>query len=240
MDANPNGWREELKATLERVFSPFSGHLMSALEAGGGSATFLNQIDQRFCFTTIDISPEQLRRNTYADVKILGDLEEFEYGAASFDAIICWDVLEHLERPQRALKRLLSALGQGGVVIIKGPIPQSMKGLVTQFTPHWCHVLFYRLVLGYKNAGRPGYAPFPTHHKQGVRPEALRDFLIEAGLQVETFLKFESNHIEKLKRKGRWPFAAFSGAASLIRAISGGRYGQMASEFVLVVRRTTD
>ena len=30
-----------------------------------------------------------------------------------------------------------------------------MKGLVTQFTPHWCHVLFYRQVLGYKNAEPP-------------------------------------------------------------------------------------
>ncbi len=56
MDATPDTWREELKAALKTAFAPFGGRAVSALEAGGGSATFLSQIEQRFCFTTIDIS----------------------------------------------------------------------------------------------------------------------------------------------------------------------------------------
>ncbi len=178
-----------------------------------------------------------MQRNSYAEVKILGDLQAFDYGSLSFDAIICWDVLEHLEHPQRALEKLVPALGPGGVIIIKGPIPQSMKGLVTRFTPHWCHVLFYRWVLGSKNAGRPGYPPFPTEHEQGARPEALRDLVVRAGLELVTFRKFESNHIDKLRQKSRLPFVAFRAASRLIEGLSGGRYGEMTSEFVLVGRR---
>jgi hypothetical protein len=65
-------WRDDLKSLLLREFERFGGKRIGVLEAGGGSASFLKGIDGVFTFTTIDISPEQLDRNDYADERILG------------------------------------------------------------------------------------------------------------------------------------------------------------------------
>jgi len=37
--------------------------------------------------------------------------------------IICWNVLEHLKRPEEALKRFHKGLKQGGIIVIMAPIP---------------------------------------------------------------------------------------------------------------------
>ena len=97
--------------------------------------------------------------------------------------MVCYDVLEHLKFPERALSRLIEVLEPGGVIVIKGPIPQSLQGLVTRFTPHWFHVLFYRWMWPSSQAGQPGFAPFLTEHSGAARPEAIRGTLRSAGLE---------------------------------------------------------
>jgi len=47
---------------------------------------------------------------------------------------------------------------------------------VTRVTPHWFHVFFYRHVMGMKNAGKPGYAPYPTHYDPVISRAGMREF----------------------------------------------------------------
>src|ERR1700722_3911030 len=74
---------------------------LRVLEAGCGSASRCHFRSSQA--VGIDISQEALDRNTHLDEKILGDIQTFRLEASSFDVIFCWDVLEHLERPEKAL-----------------------------------------------------------------------------------------------------------------------------------------
>jgi ubiquinone/menaquinone biosynthesis C-methylase UbiE len=73
------------------------------LEAGCGSASNL-QFGDNVWLMGIDISQKQLERNTTLHEKIVGDIQNYEFPPDSVDAVICWDVLEHLPQPQLALR----------------------------------------------------------------------------------------------------------------------------------------
>jgi SAM-dependent methyltransferase len=222
--------------SLVRVEFGSLGRRPKVLEAGGGSATSLKDAQHEFSFTTIDISPEQLARNAYAEEKILGDVGSFDYGARRFDLVVCYDLLEHLKQPERAFARLTSVLNPGGLMIIKGPVPQSMQGLVTSLSPHWFHVWFYRWVLKSRTAGQPGYAPFRSEHARGARPDVIRDALRSNGLEEVRYIEF-STHSVRLRQRYPVLFAGFWLGAKAVSGLTRKRYGGLASDFVLVLRR---
>jgi ubiquinone/menaquinone biosynthesis C-methylase UbiE len=228
-------FRDELLPVLE---DELRGSLqpIKVLEAGGGSATFLSELSVALTFTTVDISPDQLAKNNYADEKILADIEEFDYGDRHFKVIVCYDILEHLKHPERALARLVPVLQPGGLMVVKGPIPQSMQGLVTTWTPHWFHVLFYRWIWRSSNAGMPGYAPFQTEHASAARPEAIRSALKAAGLEELKFLMFPT-HSVKLKQRSSLIYGLFRMAGGIALLFTAGRYGSMNSDFALICRK---
>jgi hypothetical protein len=62
------------------------------------------------------------------------------------------------------------------------PDPYSVYGFTSRMTPHWIHVLFYRLIVGQKNAGKPGYGPYPVTYDKVVSREGIRAFCRENGL----------------------------------------------------------
>jgi len=150
----------------ELVAGHFTGPIR-VLEPGGGKRTHV-PLPAGSHVTVVDIDPEVLARNgrTVATTLLLGDIETMDYG--EFDLVICWDVLEHLENPAAAIDRMIAALAPGGLLIIKGPVLASLKGLITRFSPFWVHVLFYKVMMGSPKAGQPGYAPFRTVHGPGA------------------------------------------------------------------------
>ena len=78
------------------------------LEAGCGSASNL-KLGEQVWLVGIDISEKQLARNTVLREKIHADIQRYAFPAESFDAIICWDVLEHLSKPELALRQFAPA-----------------------------------------------------------------------------------------------------------------------------------
>lgn len=205
------------------------------LEAGGGSTTRVPIPGAKY--VVIDISPEQLERNTYADEKLLGDLQTFDYGPARFDVALFWDVLEHLKDPQEALRRAASAVNPNGIMVVKGPILNSLKGLTTKVTPHWVHVAFYRLILGQQNAGKPGYAPFKTEHAGAAHPEAMIAALEAMGFRVELYDRYITNQVDQLKRKAPPAYWLYRTLSLIIRGLTGGRLGGLDTDFVLAMRK---
>jgi len=161
-------------------------------EAGGGSISCLPaEILKTGDVTVVDIDERQLQRNKYAKTKILGDIQTRDFEPGSFDLIVCYNVIEHLNTPDQAIAKFYQALAPGGLVFIAAPNPESLSGWITKMTPHWIHVLFYRRVLGYKGAGQPGRVPFPTVFHRVVSPAALIDYCRKLGFNVLYFRAYK-------------------------------------------------
>jgi SAM-dependent methyltransferase len=209
------------------------------LEAGGGSDSWL-PLPPGAEITTIDISPEQLEMNTYTKEKLLGDLETFDYGTRRFDLVVCWDVLEHLKQPESAIERLAGVVAPGGRLIIKGPLPQSLKGLVTRLSPHSLHVQFYRRILGSKTAGLPGHPPFRAHLKPGSSPGTIAQLLSRCGFAVDTLEGYESGQVSAIAAKGRLAISLYRMTETALWALTLGRSRRRMTDFYLIARRPAE
>jgi SAM-dependent methyltransferase len=182
----------------------FGSKAIRLYEAGGGSSSWLpNELSERASIVVVDIDETQIQNNTYAHQKILGDIQSTAFPPNSFELIVCYNVIEHLPRPDDAIRLFQSALVPGGVLLIGAPHPRSFSGLVARYTPHWFHVWFYRAILHCQNAGEPGAPPFPVVFHRIVDPDELRAFCKELGLRLVAYSSYESPNYRKI-REG-WP-----------------------------------
>jgi SAM-dependent methyltransferase len=194
--------KRSLQAVHELLAKRISTKDPRIYEAGGGSSSWLPVgVLKSAHVTVVDIDEGQLQRNDYAETKILGDIQTRAFPEGSFDLIVCYNVIEHLDTPDQAIKRFYNALGSGGLLFIAAPNPESFSGWVTKITPHWVHVQYYRRVLGYKNAGRPGLTPFPTVFHRVVRPPVLIDYCRELGFNVLYFAAYKGMVYEHLAQR---------------------------------------
>lgn len=165
---------------------------ISILEAGCGSIShFRHPAGSRI--VGVDISQEQLDKNTYLDQKILGSLEDDILPRESFDVIICWDVLEHLSRPDLALAGFAKAVAPGGLIVLASPNVLTLRGILTKMAPHTLKVLYYRHVVGHEEAGLPGTYPFPAYHRFSMSPPAIVEFARRSNLEL-ILLRYHSWH----------------------------------------------
>jgi 2-polyprenyl-3-methyl-5-hydroxy-6-metoxy-1,4-benzoquinol methylase len=99
---------------------------MSILDAGCATGEFLSLAAQFFNVRGIDISSfavEQASRE-YPILKNklkAGSLENISFDYNKFDAIAMWDVIEHLQRPRKALHELIKQLKPGGLICVSTP-----------------------------------------------------------------------------------------------------------------------
>jgi len=195
-------WQQALAIVQDFLLARLSHKAIQIYEAGGGSLSYLPaQLLETADVTAVDIDEAQLQKNSYAQTKICGDIQVKEFPPRSFDLIACNFVIEHLDRPDQAISRFFGALEPGGLLFIAAPNPRSFTGFVTKHTPHWFHVLCYRYLLGNKNAGRPGNAPFPVVYHPIASPAALIAFCKRVGYRVVYFRKFESAQLGNLRER---------------------------------------
>ena len=156
---------EEEKYALQKIQKSAAGFLcekekpVMVLEAGCGSCSHI-EIKSKAYFIGIDISLEQLERNSNLNEKIHGDIQSYNLPKRTYDIIICWDVLEHLPNPDKALSNFSAAIKDEGIIILTMPNVLSFEGVVTKLTPHWFHIWVYRNIFHEKWAGTEGRGPF--------------------------------------------------------------------------------
>ena len=159
---------------------------LEILEAGCGPRWYLDIGDGGHVLTGIDLDPEALRvrRDETKDLHeaIVGDLRTVDLGQRTFDVIFNSYVLEHVPGAQQVLENFNRWVRPGGLIIIMIPDPYSAYGFTARMTPHWIHLLYYRLIRGQKNAGKPGYGPYPVTYDKAVSREGIRAFCAENGL----------------------------------------------------------
>ncbi len=203
------------------------------LDAGCGSASEL-RFGMQATVVGLDISPVQLERNRYLAERIVGDLQEYQFNGRRFDFIVCWDVLEHLPYPDRAVENLLGAVRPDGLIILGFPNLFSLKGLLTKFTPHGFHRLVYRVLQQAPNPGRDGNPPFETFLRCSMTPASIRRIAEERGFLLEGTATADVTQSNFLSRH-RVLSSLYKAADQTLRFLTLGLFQD--SEIVLVLRR---
>jgi SAM-dependent methyltransferase len=235
----PHGEARESLLAVHRVLDHgLAATPLAIYEAGGGSTSFLPlDVLRRADVTVVDIDPEQLRNNDYAQTAILGDIQTYRFAPDSFDLVICYNVIEHLADVEAALEGFCAALKRGGLIVIGAPNPKSLSGMVTKYSPHWVHVWFYRHVRGERNAGRPGHPPFPTAFHPLVTPSRLEDFADGYGLDVIYRRDYESPRYPEIRIKQPWLGALLDAAARVLNRLVGGKTDVRHGDYHMILRR---
>ena len=209
---------------------------LRVLEAGCGSISYV-RFPQEAHIVGIDISEAQLRENPYLDEKILGDIEICELPRSAFDAIVCWNVFEHLPHPELALDRFADAIKPGGLIVLALPNALSFKGLVTKFTPFWFHVWVTRHLVGKKLAGTEGNPPFPTFMRLTIAPQRLMTSARERGLTTIYFSLYEDNKQRTIRRKLRITGMRWRLVQKLVKVVSLGKIETARAQCIFVLER---
>lgn len=203
------------------------------LEAGCGSATAVKLGEQPY-LVGIDISEKQLARNTYISEKIVGDLQTYNLPEAEYDAIICFYVLEHLDKPELALKNFVRAVKEDGLIILAQPNVLSIWGLTTKFTPHWFHVWVYRNIFGEKRAGTDDFGPFKTFSRYSISPVAVKRFAQENNLAIEYFDLYENFRQEGIRKKFGPVWKLVEG---MTKVLTLGQVDPDSTDFIVVLKK---
>jgi SAM-dependent methyltransferase len=196
----------ETESSLDSAFEIIGRRLprgtVRVYEAGGGSMSCLPlEVWQATRITVVDIDEAQLQTNAYADTKILGDIQKYRFPEDSFDLVVCYNVIEHLDAPDRAIALFFDALAPGGLLFIGAPTPDSLPGALARRTPHWLHVAYYRWIRGQKDAGQAGKMPFPVVYHPIVSPHPLAEFCERLGFEVIYLREYEALHLQLLRQR---------------------------------------
>ena len=153
------------------------------------------------------------------------------------DAVISWDVLEHLPHPELAIGELARVVRPGGVIVLGLPNVLSLKGAVTRLTPWWVHVWVDRHILGDKTAGTDVSDQFPTTLRLTLRMAGLRRVAAAFGLDVRLCEAYEGPVPLHFRRRHPLAGRVLSAVGALSKTLTLGRYDATASDMVVVLQR---
>jgi ubiquinone/menaquinone biosynthesis C-methylase UbiE len=146
---------------------------------------------------TSAVKDAESRYGDYAEAILEGDLHDLPLEDASFDAVVCFEAIEHLENAGRALAELRRVLRPGGTLIVSSPNPDVYLGgnehHVHEFRPpeltsavgeHFAHVASYRQDAWLASMIESADDAPGQNDKAHESDEVLRTVGIEAGGQT--------------------------------------------------------
>lgn len=229
--------RQDLQDFLDSLWdSRWAEGPLRVLDAGCGGAVRI-RLPQQAHITGIDISPESAARNTTIADIIIGDVQSYPLPRDAFDVVLCWELLEHVQEPRAALTRFVKTLRQGGLIVLAVPNPHSLKGLITRASPHGLHVWILRHILKQKNAGRPGFAPFPTHLSPDIAPPALERFFAGHNMSVRFLRLYEGKRLSTLRQHMPWLYYMYRGCVGALNMATRRDFG--ASDILLIAQSSS-
>jgi SAM-dependent methyltransferase len=217
-------YRQGIELMERWVRTRAAGRQLQILEAGCGNKWPLKLEGVDYLLTAVDVDEEALkiRRATLrsGDRLLTGDLRARDLlPEARFDVIYSSFVLEHVQGAERALRNFVAWLAPGGLMILRVPDRHSVYGFCTRVTPMWVHVLYKKYVRGMKNAGKPGYDPYPTFYDEVISRAGMRRFCREHGC---TLLE-EAGSAYYLPRSGPLDVAV----TCVVRTVSALSFGRL-------------
>lgn len=164
------------------------GRTLEILEAGCGRQWYFPMKGISFRLTGVDLDARALeaRQCEKGDLAeaVVGDLRTIDLSEGKYDVVYSSFVLEHVSGATQALERFVRWLKPGGIILLRIPDRNSVHGFVTRMTPFWLHVLYHRLFWKKKNAGKPGYEPYPTVHDNVISQRGIREFAHQHGMNI--------------------------------------------------------
>lgn len=129
-------------AIIRDMVGDGAGQELAEIGSGGGHVL---RMFPRARLTAIDVSPvflETARRNLAGfDARFIkGEVDKLDLPAASFDRIICTEVLEHTVDPAAILAEIARLLRPGGVAVItvpNDPLINRLKQIVRRTPVGW-------------------------------------------------------------------------------------------------------
>ena len=132
----------------------------------------------------LDLSPHA-RDNPNVDSQVTGTLEALPFPDASFDAVLCTHVAEHLARPEAAFAEMARVLRPGGRLLLLTPNRRHYVPLLARFLPLRLHAAVSR------RRGLGEHDVFPTLYRANTAAD-LRRLASGAGLSLERLEAFET------------------------------------------------
>jgi len=164
------------------------GQTLQVLEAGCGREWYFRMDGVQYELTGIDLDESALRarREISKDLTrgIVGDLRTAQLPAESFDVVYNAFVLEHVHGAEQVLKNFVRWLKPGGLLVIRVPDRDGVQGFLARMTPHFMHVWYYRWAWKMKDAGKPGFAPYPTVYDEVISRRGMHEYCRSKGLEV--------------------------------------------------------
>ena len=99
------------------------------LDIGCGKGFFLQYAEKLYETYGIDISEYGIKRaqgRLFSTRLYVGNAEQLDFDANYFDIVTCFDLLEHLDKPELAIKECYRVLAQNGLLIANVPNPGSI------------------------------------------------------------------------------------------------------------------
>lgn len=209
--------RELLAAAMSAVASP-AGDLR-ILEAGCGQRWPIQMPDLHLHITGIDLDAEALRirKEKQGDLEtaIVGDLVTVDIPESAYDVAYCAFVLEHVAGAKDVIDRLIASVRPGGRVVILVPDGQSVYGFFAKRAPFRAAVFYKRYIEKFKDAGKPGHAPYPTVYDSVVTLAGMREYASAANVAVieEYGIDYVLNNFKRTKPLVRAGLRAFAAAS---------------------------
>ncbi len=168
------------------------------LDAGAGEQKFrkfaghLNYFAQDFGLYDGKGNNEGLQTESwnYGKLDICSDITSIPVPDASFDAVLCSEVFEHIPDPVAALKELSRILKPGGVLLLTAPFCS-----FTHFAPYHFYSGFNRYWYEYH---------FPKAGFESLEVTPNGDFFEYLGSQIECFMPSYLNVPTRFSNSLRW------------------------------------
>lgn len=175
---------------------------LNILEAGCGRRWAIDLKGISYSLTGVDIDAHtlEMRKNKKKDldVAIHADLLTAPLTENYYDVIFSYNMLEHIAGAETMLLNFIKWLNEDGIIILRFPNRDSARGFLTRLTPFWFHIFFKKYIIGQKNAGKPGFDPYPTVFDKIVSRKGIYEFCKKHSFNIKAEYRIDLNdRIEK-------------------------------------------
>jgi SAM-dependent methyltransferase len=127
------------------------------------------------------VDPDEIvKTNPYLDKSYVGLGDDMPFLEANyFDIVVCNNVLEHIDNPDKFFAEINRVLKPGGIFITKTPNFYHYMALIASVTPTWFHKFFHRI-----NGSAVGIDVFPTRYKVNT-PKDQQNIFGKYGFQIK-------------------------------------------------------
>jgi hypothetical protein len=237
-------WKEVRARLSEAVRDSFpEGRKLRVIEAGCGRKWGLD-VDPDACSITgidLDATAMKVRIETHGDIHhaIVGDVQDpaiVEAGSA--DLVYASFVLEHLPKAEEAADAWATWLDGEGMIIALVPDARSVYGYASSRTPFGFHIWAHRYLLGYRDAGKPGHAPYPVSYSRLMTMDGLERFAADHGMEVVSLYAIGEMQSGTHRVGGRKLRMVEFGKRTVSR-LSGGRLSWRHDNIAVVMKKTS-